>query len=55
MINMTLSDKIKFFLVVLTAGTGWFVIPPQISYVGTEFAIAYRMLLAGTAIVLFAL
>lgn len=55
MTDVTLQDKLKFFLVVIVAGTGWYVIPPQITYVGTEYAIAYRMLLAGLAISLFAL
>ncbi|HBN22822.1 MAG TPA: hypothetical protein DD412_06255 [Holosporales bacterium] len=54
MTDVTLQDKLKFLLVVIVAGTGWYVIPPQITYVGTEYAIAYRMLLAGAAIALFA-
>lgn len=55
MIDVTLQDKLKFLLVIVVAGTGWHVIPTQITYVGTEYAIAYRMLLAGTAIALFSL
>lgn len=55
MSNVTSQDKLKFFIVLIIAGTGWYVIPPQITYVGTEYAIAYRMLLAGSAITLFAL
>ncbi len=54
MVEMTTQDKLKFVLIILAAGTGWFVTPPQIDYVGIEFAGAYRMLLGGGAIALFA-
>tara|TARA_R110002095_G_scaffold87238_6_gene76011 strand:+ start:1110 stop:2033 length:924 start_codon:yes stop_codon:yes gene_type:complete len=55
MTRVTLQDKLKFILITVVAGTGWYVIPSQITHVGTEYAIAYRMLLAGLAIVFFAL
>lgn len=55
MINLTLSDKLKFALIILVAGTGWSIIPQTISYVGTEYAIAYRMILAGLFVAFFAL
>ena len=52
--QMELSTIIKFVLCVLLAGTAWCFMPSQISHVGAEFAVGYRILIGGIALGIFA-